>query len=686
MLRIGIDIGGTFTDFAAWRDDGDGTTPVLSLKVPSTPADFAEGFRTGFEAVLASLPPCEGESVYVLHGTTVSTNTVIERSGACVALLTTRGFKDLLELARLRLRQPLNLFETRTRPLVPRHLVYEIDERMLADGSVDRPVDLEDVARAAIAAREAGATAVACAFLHSYRNPAHEHAVRDFLAMRTPGLEVSLSSDIWPRVGEYERAMICVLNAYVARRMNEYLGRIDRYLASRLAGVRLFTTRSNGGAMSAAEALRRPVHTLLSGPASGVTAVQFLGRAVGINSFLTMDMGGTSTDLSLVRDGEPTIAQEGEVGDFPLMMPVTAIEAIGAGGGSLAWMDGPLLRVGPNSAGARPGPACFGHGGEKATITDAYLLCGYLDPAKFLGGRLRLDRDAAQRAMQPVAQALGTGIEDAAEAVIAVATSNMVAAVLPYLARAGVEPELLTLIVYGGAGALHGPLLAAEIGVRQVLVPATPSVFCAFGGLVSDLVHDTFTSVHGLPMDGSRLQAAFAQLEDEARAWLAAQAPARDLVGVRIARSAEMRYRGQSWALDVVLDPQVVASGTLADAEALFHAEHERLYARADRTAPVEWLGLRVRIHGGAPAPRIAHLPPATTVADTARTGTRGIRVGGGARTDAGIYARDRLAPGHRIAGAAIIEQADATILVPPAFEATVTSHGNLLLECTGSR
>jgi N-methylhydantoinase A len=672
MLRIGVDIGGTFTDFAAWRDDGPGQAGLVSFKVSSTPPGFADGFKTGFEEVLHRVRYENDEDVLVVHGTTISTNTVIERSGAAVALMTTKGFRDILELKRLKLSRRIDMMATRTPPLVPRQRVFEIDERLLADGNVRQPIDLDDVAQAASAAVSAGAQCIAVAFLHSFSNPAHELAARDAIQNVMPEIDVTISSEIWPRIGEYERATVSVLNAYVKPKMDDYMAEIETYLAERLPSARLFITRSNGGAMAASEARRYPVQTLLSGPASGVTAACFLGQSLSGQKLLTMDMGGTSTDLSLIVDGRPTISNAAEVGDFPLMMPVTGIEAIGAGGGSIAWMDGPLLRIGPQSAGADPGPACFGKGGTQPTLSDAYLLSGYIDPANFLGGRLSLDIDAAENAMQGVASALDLDVAAASEACVTVATSNMVARVLPYLARYGVDPEDLTLVVCGGAGALHGPLLAAEVGIGQVLVPTAPSVFCAFGGLVSEIVNDSAVSVQGTLVSSESLVEDLNRLEAEARSWLSAQISEDLLTGVRIEHWAEMRYRGQSFELNVHLPKTAVRGGDMGALAGVFHTEHERLYAHADPTADVEYVDLRVRIHGALVTPEREFVVATQTPIDSAQKGQRSLRFGGKIFDDAPIYDRALLGPGHHIAGPAIIDQDDTTILIPPGFVAEV--------------
>ena len=553
-----------------------------------------------------------------------------------------------------------------------------IDERLLSDGSERQSIDLDQVVAAATAAKADGVRSLAICFLHGYRNPRHERAARDAITGSVGGLDVSLSSEVWPQLGEYERAMTCVLNAYVKDSMDTYLGEIEAYLRERLPTSRLFITKSNGGVMAAREARDFPVHTLLSGPASGVTAAMFLGEILDEPDLLTMDMGGTSTDLSLIRNGAPMVSTDSEVGEFPLMMPVTGIEAIGAGGGSIAWLDGTVLRVGPKSAGARPGPACYGQGGTAPTLTDAYLLCGYLNPDHFLGGRMPLKRDLAESAMAPIAEALAMDTTAAAESCVAVATSNMVVRLLPYLARVGIDPPELTLVLYGGAGAVHGPLLASEVGIERIVIPRTPSVFCAYGGLVCGLVHDTVRTVHGEAMTLDLLKRTFAELESEGEEWLARQGCNGHLTGHEIELSAEMRYRGQSFQTTVPLSPQAIAGKGLSVVEAGFHTEHERLYSHADPSAPVEYIELRTRILGALDAPGPSQVD--WTGGDDAVPGRKALRLNGATFDDCGVHQRDSLEPGRRVPGPAVIEQADATVLVPDGFVAEVEAYGDLIL------
>jgi len=678
MLRVGIDIGGTFTDFIAWQDDG-GAGRLKTFKVPSTPPNYEEGFIHGLTQVLSSFDNVEQGDIMIMHGTTISTNTVIERSAPPIALLTTRGFRDVLNIQRLRLRNPTNLFEQRTTPLVPRELVFEIDERTLFDGSIHKDINTMEVVEAFRQARERGAEGVAIAFYHSYRNPNHEEMARDaLLAAFGSELDISLSSEIWPQIGEYERSMAAVLNGYVKPKMGRYVTAIESWLAENLPRAHLYITRSNGGAMSIDEARRFPVQTLLSGPASGVTAALALSQRMGgSQQYLTFDMGGTSTDVSLIRNDSPMISTTSEVGDFPVSMPVTDIEAIGAGGGSLIDLDKSVLRVGPKSAGARPGPASFGHGGTQPTVSDAYVLSGYLDPENFLGGRMKLDVAAAERAMQPVAEMLGTSLAAAAEAALNVATSNMVARVMPYMARHGVDPEDVTLIAFGGAGSLHAPLLAMEMGIQRVLIPPTPSVFCASGGLVTRLVNDLVLTVHGERIDAAKLVSSFASLRHKADTWLASQTDPAMIIGTEHDPFVEARYAGQSFQIQVKV-PDAALSGdfqTLIDA---FHDEHERLYSHCDREGAVEFLQLRLRVSGELANPSVVtNTNPVS--AETARTGTRQIRLAGKIHM-ASVYDRHRLGYGATIAGPAIVEQEDTTILVPDDFTAVVNEYGDLVI------
>jgi N-methylhydantoinase A len=670
MIRIGIDIGGTFTDFAVWSGS-ETFDKILAHKSPSTPPDFAEGVKNGLRDILPNLQRKPGEPILVVHGMTVGTNTVIERNGADLSLLVTEGFRDILRLGRLRVLKPFDLFSQRSNPLIERKDVHEVTERIAADGSIVTPLNLDGCVKAARKAKASGINTLVVCFLHSYGNPEHELAARKEILAAEPDMDVVLSHEVWPQEGEYERATLAVLNAYVKPVMSAYLAEVEDFLAKELPEARLFVAKSNGGMMAAAEARVFPVHTLLSGPAAGVTATQFLGQLTQRDNLLTMDMGGTSTDMSLVRDGRSITSTSSEIGEFPLTLPVTTIEAMGAGGGSIAWTDGEVLRVGPRSSGARPGPACYGRGGILPTMSDAYLLSGYLGDS-LLGGNLVLDRSASKQAFAPLAESLGITVEKSAEHAVTVATATMIGRALPFLARLGVDPQQLTLVLFGGAGSIHGPLLAAEMGINEVLIPPTPSVFCAAGCLVADIVHDTVRSVRGT-VD---TEALFQELETEAHQWLDGQIDPTWLTGREVQRFAAMRYAGQSFDIDVAIP----VGGDEAAAIEAFHIEHERLYAHSDRFTTVQFVGLRVRIVGHLPNPSGAvgnrlgdsAAPP---VKERRRLSFEGQMV-----ENVPVYLRRDLVGGAAVTGPAVIEQDDTTILLPPLFIAKAGPVGELVL------
>jgi N-methylhydantoinase A len=668
-----VDIGGTFTDLAASRPD-EGV--LHTYKLPSTPPNFDRGFVLGMEALLEEVELRPREPVIVIHGTTVATNAVIERRGPRLALLTTKGFRDVLELERLKLRNPLNFFETRRPPLIPRDLVFEIDERIGGHGEVITALDRQQARSEVQAAHRAGAQAFAVALLNSYRNPAHEHALRDEIL--AAGGTVSLSSDLWPRIGEYERAITAVLNEFVRPAMSGYLGRIEAYLAKRIPNGQLMIMRSNGGVMSASTARQAPVQTLLSGPAAGVTASEYVARQERAAHVLTLDMGGTSTDISLISDFSPVASSDAEVGTFPVAVPVTELLAIGAGGGSVIELRDGVVRVGPRSVGSDPGPVCFGRGGQSPTLTDAYLLCGYL-PDAILGGRMPLDRSAAEAALAGVAHELGTTATEAGERAIAVASSGMVASILPFLARHGTDPGEVALMLFGGCGAIQGPILAEEIGVERMLVPPAPSVHCAIGGLVSDLRHDAVTTVMGLNLDGKAIASQYAGLVGACRAWVDAQITCERLERVSFEFWAAMRFAGQSFTIDVRLDPAVAESGDIAAIGAAFVSEYERLYTYSDRSAPVEFVDLRARVNAAFSPPRQAEKAVASPLHRPQPRATRWLHTSAGA-IEAPVYARATLAAGVRLTGPAIIEEPEATLFVPQRYSAAVQGTGTILL------
>jgi N-methylhydantoinase A len=676
--RLGIDIGGTFTDFSLLDER---TGELVGFKAPTVSADPARGVLAGLRALIAERALDPAAIRYLVHGTTIAINTVIQRNGAALGLLLTRGFGDVLEIQRLRLASPVNFTATRPLPLIPRYRVGEVTERILADGTMDTALDRDELLREAARLVDGeGAEALVIAFLNAYRTPAHEADAKKLLSERFPGLSITCSHEVWPQIREYERTMVAVLSAYVRPRVEQYLGGLERELVAAGVRVPLYITKSNGGVTTARDARgRATAETLLSGPASGVIgAATVCGRAE-YRDLITFDMGGTSADLAVVRDGRPLYSTDETVGDFPVVMPAVGVSSIGAGGGSIAWLDAVgVLKVGPRSAGADPGPACYGRGGREPALSDAFLVCGFLNPDNFVGGRLRLYPEQAAAALRPLGEALGLDVDGIAEAVIEVATANMYAAFSNVLARHGLDPRDFSLVAFGGAGPIEACFLAQEFHIPRVIVPPSPGTLCALGAMAADVKSDYIKTLHRRlsAMSGKLLAAECAELEVRARRWLAEEAP--EVGASAVAFSAELRYVGQAFQVEVPIEPAWLAEPTTDRLRAAFHELHERLYAHADRAAEVELIDLRATITGETPKPAFQPVPAGSGPAKPA--GRRPIHYRG-QRHDAAVYLRRDLRSGEELAGPAIVEQEDTTTLVPAGFRATVDALGNLVIE-----
>ncbi len=673
--RLGIDIGGTFTDFSLMEE---ATGALTVFKVPSVPATPEEAIFTGIRRLVDEHGIDTTDIGYFVHGTTLAVNTIIQRRGDKMALLVTRGFRDILNIGRHRIPDVFNFFTELPVPLLPRAHVYEIPERALGDGSILQQVDEAAVRDAAERLAQEGIESVAICFLHSYRNPANEQRARDVLHDVAPDLYISVSAEVWPQMREYERALAAVMNGYVGRRMQRYFTGLDAGVKALGVPAPVLTTKSNGGIMTAAEAGVRPVETLLSGPASGVIGAAFIAAAAGIANIVTFDLGGTSADVAVI-EGTPRTSTENHVGDFPVIMPAIDVTSIGAGGGSIAYVDSSgVLKVGPESAGADPGPACYGLGGERATVTDAYVSLGILDPERFLGGRLVLKPELARAALAALGEKLGLGVVETAEAILHVATSQMYSALVPLLARKGIAYESFTLLAFGGGGPSHAFLLARDVGISRVLIPPHPGVLCAAGSLAADMRRDFVRSLHTVlgAADGeaamAEIAATFHALSAEGEAWLDAQAMR--FTERRIAWSADLRYLGQSFEIAVPLTPEDLTGATF---RTRFHAAYEQLYGYMDEAAPLEIRDLRVSAIGVTPKPPLARVDPAQRPAVPAAR-QRDIFLDGQTMT-ARVYRREDLPVGFTFSGPAIVEQFDTTTFVTPEFTITVDAFGNLM-------
>ena len=678
MWRVGVDVGGTFTDLAAIEEDGG---RLVGLKVPSTPDDPSRAIEAALAALLAreSLPPAA--IGYLGHGTTVCVNAILEGKGARTGLITTHGMRDLLELRRQTRDHLYDLFADKPLPLVPRRHRLEVSERVLFDGSVLTPLDDAAAERAVASLAGDGVEALAICFLHAYANPAHERRVNALATHAAPALYVSTSSDVLAEFREYERLSTTVLNAYVGPVMSRYLAELDERVKRLQLPVRPHILLSNGGVATLAHARERPVFTMASGPSAGVTGAVFVARRAGVADVIGFDMGGTSTDVCLVERGVPAVATEKRYHGHPVKGAMLDVHSIGAGGGSIAWVDaGGFVRVGPQSAGADPGPACYARGGTQPTVTDANLVLGRLGVATRLGGALALDPRRAEGAIaEHLARPLGRSVTDAATATVAVVDAAMAGAVRLAAVARGADPRAFTLVAYGGAGPMHATAVARQLGMRRVLVPPQPGVLCALGLVVSDLRTElSRTRIARLDRtSATALDAAFVELEDDARRWAErAGFSARD---VRLTRAVDMRHARQNHELAVAA-PARFGGDALARLERGFHQAHARAYGYAAPDEPVEVITLRVAATIPVEAPSLPPAAPARGTIRDAHTGERRAYFDGGfVRTP--VYDRTRVPRGARLRGPAILDQADTTTVLAPGERAAIDRHGNVVIE-----
>ncbi|MXW23348.1 MAG: hydantoinase/oxoprolinase family protein [Chloroflexi bacterium] len=651
---LGVDVGGTFTDFVLWRDGA-----VELHKRPSTPDDPSR-------AVLAGIDEMGVAPGLVVHGSTVATNTVIQRRGARTALVATEGMRDLLIIGRQTRPDIYDLEPVTPEPLVPAQRRLELSARLQPNGSAERPADEAEVRALVQAAVEADAEALAVSLLYAYANAEHEQRFEALAA--EAGLYVSLSSRVSPEYREVERTATTVLNAYVGPVMSAYLARLEAGLGERGAGT-LRVVQSDGGSATPQRASALPVATLLSGPAAGVAGAFQIARQAGFDRVITFDMGGTSTDVALC-DGALPARADIEVAGLPARTPAVDVHTVGAGGGSIARLDaGGALHVGPQSAGADPGPAAYGRG-EDFTITDANLLLGRLPPAGLLGGAMALDAERSRRAASNVAGAFGGDIEQAAQAILDVAVANMERALRVVSVQRGFDPREFTLVAFGGAGPLHACALADAVDVPRVLVPMAPGVIAALGAAGSDLTA-TFARSVLLPLDlssNAALRQALIEAGDEAAAQL-------DRSGAELLWALDVRYLGQSYELTVDLDG-IETDESFERAAADFHALHEARFAHRDDTAPLEVVNVRAtaRAATGATAPE-------PTFAGEATDAVTVDAWFGGERLRAQLVDRASLRPGDLLDGPALVAQLDSTTVIAPGWAATVDGQGNLLLE-----
>jgi N-methylhydantoinase A len=669
-----VDVGGTFTDLVVLEAE---TGEISFAKAPTTPAEPAEGVLAAIAKSTLDLPRARA----FFHGTTLGINTMLEHKGARTGLITSKGFRDILEIARMG--WPMyQLHWDQPPPLVPRYLRREVAERVRADGVVLTPLDEDELRREVRYLVERGVESIAVCFLHSYAYPDHERRAGEIIAEEFPWVAVTLSHLVTQEYREYERTATTVGDAAIKPRLARYIDDLERSLRGERFSGAFLLTRCDGGVMSAAEAKERPIRTLISGPASGVMGAVALSRWIGVPNLICADMGGTSFDAALVIGHEPALSPSTRVEGLPLLVPVVELATIGAGGGSIAWIDaGGALNVGPQSAGADPGPICYGKGGGEPTFTDAALVSGLLDPERFLGGEMALDVEAARAGIaSAIAEPLGLTLEEAAAGIVTLIEAKMAATLEELTIGKGHDPREFSLLVYGGGGSLVASSLASRLGIPRVIVPPSPATFSAWGMLTLDVVHD-FARTSLAALDDLRpddLRARFAQLEEQAQAALDREGVAPERRA--LLHSLDMRYEGQEHTLTIPLQASFLASPDTGELRRMFDERHAVAYGYS-MADPAEVTAYRIRAVGTLDKPRRPALDRGGESAEGARVGERrALHRESGGELDWAIYDRDLLRAGNRLRGPAIVEEAAATTLVAPGQELEVDDLGNLVI------
>lgn len=679
QLRIAADVGGTFTDVAVFDEE---SGEIRLGKTLTTPASLIEGMSHGVSKTKASF----ADARLFLHGTTVAINALLERKGAKTALVTTKGFRDIYEIGRINRPEAYNLFFRKHRPLIERALRIEVDERMDAAGEILRPLNDSELEAVARLLSDEGVEAVAILFLHSYRNPDHEIRALDVLKRLLPHAFVTASHELSQEYREFERTSTVAANAYVGPRVTQYLSEADRVLEKVGFDGKFLIVQSTGGLYDASQASRECIRMLESGPAAGVIGTRELCAEMGLSSAIAFDMGGTTAKAGVILEGVELTANQVMIGGYaeglPVQIPMIDIEEVGTGGGSIAWVaHGQSLRVGPESAGAVPGPVCYGNGGAEPTVTDANLLLGRLAPDLFLGGEMRLDVESASRAMsERIAEPLGLTVAEAADGIVRIAVTQMANVVKRVTTARGLDARSFAMVAYGGAGPLHAVLVARELQIPRVIIPNAPGHFSAYGMMVSDLRRDFvrtfFSRLAEAPFDA--FDSIFSEMESRGRSEIEDAAPGRLDVAVKYA--VDMRYVGQEHAVTVEIPGAAFKTRDAGAIKAAFDIVHAQRYGYASDDELAEIVSLRLSVIGVIAKPRPAPLDAAAQeLADAALIGVRPVEFGVlGGRLDTPIYDRAKLLSGHRIAGPALIQEYASITVLPPSDRLAVDRLGNL--------
>lgn len=686
--RLGVDVGGTFTDLLLV---GDENGELFRVKTPSTPADPSQGVLVGVDRVCEDAGITPGDLAHVQHGTTVTTNALLEAKGARVGLITTRGFGQILHLARSQTPGPLAGWIIMVKPEPPASLqdTREAEERMSARGEVVEPVDREQVKGVVRELVDSGVESLTVSLINSYTNPAHEVEIKEIIEELYPGFPVTLSADVLPEFREYERTLTACMNSYVRPRVQAYVNSLESALQGRGVAGDLNLLRSDAGLMTAQLASERPIYGVLSGPSGGVAGALYVARRAGYDDVLTFDMGGTSTDVALCQDGQPTVERQTEVpyglglpGEvIPIKVPSLNVRSVGAGGGSIAHVPEVTgaLRVGPQSAGADPGPACYGRGGQEPTVTDANVVVGHLPP-QLLGGEMQLDVEAAKAAVQKVGDALGLDVYQAAEGILDIVNENMAGALRLVSVQRGYDPRGFALVAFGGAGPMHANAVARVMGSFPVIVPPAPGLLCATGDLVADFRNEfarTFIRTTD-EVTGDEVRSMLEQLGEEARSWLTREGIEPEQQ--RLAFNVDMRYYRQGYEIPVEIDPALLAGNGTAMLADRFNALHEQFYRFKMEDSATEIVNLRAIGYGEVPKPRLLQASGSDVDASGAVIDEHEVYFQR-AWLPTKLYDRSRLTPGNRIDGPAIVTEFDSTTVVLAGYRAEVDQFLNLIIK-----
>lgn len=676
--RLGVDTGGTFTDLCVYDES---VRKITVAKVPSTPADPSQAVISGIQNLIENQSVSPDQISFLIHGTTVATNALLEGKGAPTALITTEGFEDVILIGRQSRPKLYDFWAQRPRPIVPRSLCYGAQERILYTGEILKPLDKSKIEVIVADIKSKGVASIAVCLINSYANPAHENQIKSIIESVYPEAFVTVSAEVLPEFREYERISTICINAYVMPQVNAYIGQLEQKLTELNISSDLYIMQSNGGTITAKSARRSSARTALSGPAGGALTGVYLSKRLNQPDVITIDMGGTSSDICLIDKGQPGLTTEADIEGYPIKLPMIDINTIGAGGGSIAWIDdGGALRVGPLSAGADPGPVCYGRNGKEPTVTDANAILGRINPAYLLGGEMAMYLDRAEEMMNlRIAEPLGITLTQAAAGIISVVNANMIRGIRRVSVERGYDPRDFVLVAFGGAGPLHGVELAKALNMDRIIVPVHPGIASAFGMLSADVRHDYVrTMIQRLDqIELSGLQAMYLEMENQGASQLTKEGFLKKQI--ELLRKADMRYVGQSYELTIDVSGESIDKTVLNDLKNRFHQIHEKNYGYARLGEQIELVNLRLIALGKLPQSELVEPWPQTDKLPEP-IAWRDVHFDGqNYRTP--IHNRDQIGRDHILAGPTIIEQLDSTTVIPPGYRGCIEPYGNMIIE-----